>query len=100
GLFAHFALAVNFGPFSYAIAAGLFLIVIWLRLIQILDNRDLLVFVNGISVLGILIAGWIWRFPALPPFGELMILALVAGCFGVALTAFGRLLYQVIYRLI
>lgn len=100
GLFAHFALTTNFGPFSYAIALGLLLVVFWLRLNQILDNRDLLIFVNGISALAILIASWIWRFPGLPSLGELITLALVAGCFTIAVTAFGRLVYQVIYSLI
>jgi serine/threonine protein kinase len=100
GLFSYHALSVNFGPFSYAIAAGLILVVLWLRVSRTLDNKDLLVFVNGLTLLAAFLVPLIWRFANLPSFFELVLLSAVVGSFVVALSAFARLVYQILYRLL
>jgi serine/threonine protein kinase len=99
-LFAYHVLSNSFGPFGYAICGGLILLALWLRISRILDNKDLLIFVNGISLLAVLISSLIWKFSTLPSFFELFLLAAVAGCFAVALAAFARLVYQILYKII
>jgi hypothetical protein len=98
-LFAYHVLSANFGPFGYAISGGLILLTLWLRISQILDNKDLLIFVNGLTLLAMLISSLIWKFSTLPTFFELLLLGAVAGCFMVALAAFARLVYQILYKI-
>jgi len=100
GLFSHHVLSVNFGPFSYAIAVSIMLLVLWLRISRTLDNKDLLLFVNGLSLLAAFLVPLIWKFANLPSFFELVLLSAVTGSFVVALSAFARLVYQTLYRLL
>jgi serine/threonine protein kinase len=97
-LVAHFALLNTLGLPSYAIALGLMLIILWLRASQILDNKDLLIFVNGLTILACFLAPFFFKL-LLPEFTTMLLLAGITGMFIVALTAFARLTYQILYRI-
>jgi hypothetical protein len=97
-LVAHYALVTTLGFSSYAIALALILVILWLRISQILDNKDLLIFVIGLTLLACFLAPLFLKL-GLPEFTTMLLLAGIIGMFLVALTAFARLTYQILYRI-
>jgi len=81
---------------------------LWLRISRVMDNKDLLFFLNGITSIA-LFAGLLILKPALPVFianvplpwfAVIVLLAFLAGVGAVAVTTLFRLIYQVIYAML
>jgi serine/threonine-protein kinase len=98
GLVAHTVGAIMFGPFSYLILVGVLLVILWLRVSQVMDNKDLLFFV-GLTVALLWLSKSFFNLQ-IPPFPETLLLAAIAGFATVAIVALFRLVYQTIYTLL
>ncbi len=95
GLVAHSVGMAILGPFSYLILLGVMLVILWLRSGQVMDNKDLLVFVVITAVL-LWLGKWLLNLQ-IQAFPEIILLAAIAGFGTIALVALFRLLYQTIY---
>jgi hypothetical protein len=92
------ALYAKFGVVSAVIPGSVFLMMLILRSLAIVDNKDLLVF-GGILVALLLGGSQIFLKVALPPLLQGLPWAAIAGAGLVFLTAFGRLVYQLLWSL-
>jgi serine/threonine protein kinase len=78
---------------------------LWLRITRVMDNKDLLFFVNGITFVA-LIAGFFFLKLAipfnvpLPVIAAIAVLGILAGFSAVAITTLFRLIYQIIYSML
>jgi len=92
------ALYAKFGLVSVVIPGSVFLMMLLLRSLAIVDNKDLLVF-GGILVALLVGGSQIFLKVALPPLLQSLPWAAIAGAGLVFLTAFGRLVYQLLWSL-
>ncbi|MGQ9865893.1 MAG: protein kinase domain-containing protein [Pseudanabaenaceae cyanobacterium] len=92
------ALVAQFGPVSAVIPGSVFLMLLILRSLGIADNKDVLVF-GGIFVALLLGGAQVFLKVTLPPLLQLFPWAAIAGAGLVFLTAFGRLVYQLLWSL-
>jgi hypothetical protein len=92
------ALYAKFGLVSAVIPGSVFLMMVILRSLAIIDNKDVLVF-GGILVALLLGGAQIFLKVTLPPLLQGLPWAAIAGASLVFLTAFGRLVYQLLWSL-
>jgi hypothetical protein len=88
---------------SLLIFAGVMLSILWLRISQILDNKDLLLFVNVGTVLALLGMQLFVKIPQLanlPDIQSLLLIAAIAGFAAVTCMTLFRLIFQLLYSIL
>jgi len=85
-------------PFSLMIVAGLVLTVMFLRISQIVDNKDLLA-ADVVSFLIVLGVQFLFKLP-FPPLQIVLLLSAIAGVSLVAITTLFRLIYTFLFSLL
>jgi len=100
GLVAHYVIFQALGAVpAVLIVAGIMLTVLALRSSGILDNKDMVVFVNILSILLIVGLQFFLKWN-LPSFGVMLLISVIAGCATVALMTLFRLLFHIIYSVL
>lgn len=100
GLVAHYVLkqAIGLVP-SVLVGGGVLLTVLFLRISNTMDNKDVLVLINLGSLLLVAVLGWAfkWNLPALPIF---MAICFTAGFATTAVMTLFRLIFQLLYSIL
>ncbi len=100
GLVAHYVIFQSLGVLpTLLIVAGIMLTVLVLRSSAILDNKDMVVFVNILSILLILGLQFFFKWN-LPSFGVMALVCAIAGFATVAVMTLFRLLFHIIYSVL
>jgi serine/threonine protein kinase len=90
-------------PPSLLILAGVMLSILWLRISQILDNKDLLIFVNIVTALilfGLQLFAKLPQLQTLPNVESMAIMSAIAGFAAVTCMALFRLIFQLLYSIL
>jgi hypothetical protein len=88
---------------SVLILAGVMLSILWLRISQILDNKDLLIFVNlgtVLAVFGVQLFVKIPQLQNLPVIQNLLLMAAIAGFAAVTCMTLFRLIFQLLFSIL
>ncbi|MEE3716730.1 serine/threonine-protein kinase [Tumidithrix elongata RA019] len=85
---------------SLLILGGVVLSILWLRISQILDNKDLLIFVNVgtiLAVVGLQLFAKLPQLQSLPSLENMALMSAIAGFATVTCMALFRLIFQLLY---
>jgi len=100
GVVAHYVILQALGVLpAVLIVGGIMLAVLALRSSGILDNKDMVVFVNILSILLVLGLQFFFKWN-LPNVGVIALISAIAGCATVAVMTLFRLLFNIIYSIL